>query len=157
MTLFHLQQRTKFCMSWGTSFYHAKGHEPDFGSLYQCLQTTRITIQHSPLYTISIHVYPFCERFLKLCSSWFPNLNNCRNNQSVDLSCGCSGSASSFGPRFVCSCLFAMGGAQAAKEARLVTKIDLAWEDGRFASSHSAVMSRPASPGIFKKTTYIYI
>ena len=62
----------------------------------------------------------------------------------------------SFGPRFVCSCLFAMGGAQAAEEARLVTKIDLAWEDGCFASSHSAVMSRPVSPGIYKKL-YIYI
>jgi hypothetical protein len=61
----------------------------------------------------------------------------------------------SFGPRFVCSCLFAMGGAQAAEEARLVTKIDLAWEDGCFASSHSAVMSRPVSPGIYKKL-YIY-
>ena len=49
-----------------------------------------------------------------------------------------------------------MGGAQAAEEARLVTKIDLAWEDGCFASSHSAVMSRRVSPGIYKKLD-IYI
>jgi hypothetical protein len=121
-------------------------------------QELQFNIPHSiPFPFMSIH----CERFLQLCSSWFPNLNNCRNSQSVDLSCGCSGSALVFWAPLRLFLPLRHGGAQAAEEARLVTKIDLAWEDGCFASSHSAVMSRHVSPGIYKKLyiykSYIYI
>ena len=143
MMLFHLQRKIKFCMSWGASCYHAKGHEPFritlLASEQQELQSSLYRLYHFHPFQSSLFKIPKTSLFV----SWSPNSNNSRNRQCLWMSflfvSTCLGS------RSVCSRLATVASPQAAQEARLVTKIRLKWE-GR------AVLSRPVSPGTFTGT-----